>query len=73
MAAADELGAEFCGRIIVRCGARANSVGVEATLPAELALCFVGAVISIAAASLWRAPGRWRSKQGTLQKTYPVR
>lgn len=33
----------------------------------------ISAFISMAAASLWRALGRWTSKHGTLQKTYPVR
>jgi hypothetical protein len=31
-----------------------------------------GAKLSIAAASLWRAPGKCRSKQGTEQNTNPV-
>ena len=34
---------------------------------------FIGAFSSIAAASLWRALGRWTSKHDTEQKTYPVR
>lgn len=40
---------------------------------AEAERTSVGALASIAAASLWRAPGKWISKQETLQKTYPVR